>query len=169
MNVIWSSSLLQYVNLFHKYFEVTWISDTLIKASQWSLTMGISHEIAETILKESLSFCSMNPFVSWSSNDPTESPGSFFLLMCLKKELLVVLVPMNLCCLIQNCSVLFVYFIFNFICQYLWSLMINMTSAFRRSLLVSKVFLCLPVALCFLLCLKCFLTPEMALCVLQYH
>lgn len=169
MNVIWSSSLLQYVNLLQNICETTWISDTLIKASQWSLTMGISHEIAETILKESLSLCSMNPFVSWSSNDPTESPGSFFLLMCLKKELLVVLVPMNLCCLIQNCSVLFVYFIFNFICQYLWSLMINMTSAFRRSLLVSKVFLCLPVALCFLLCLKCFLTPEMALCVLQYH
>lgn len=151
MNVIWSSSLLQYVNLLQNICETTWISDTLIKASQWSLTMGISHEIAETILKESLSFCSMNPFVSWSSNDPTESPGSFFLLMCLKKELLVVLVPMNLCCLIQNCSVLFIYFSFNLICQYLWSLMIKMTSAFGRSLLVSKDFLCLPCTVLFIM------------------
>lgn len=167
MNVIWSSSLLQYVNLFHKYFEVTWISDTLIRASQWSLTTGISHEIAETILKESLSFCSMNPFVSWSSNDPTESPGSFFLLMCLKKELLVVLVPMNLCCLIQNCSVLFILFLTSSVNIYglLWLRWLQLLEGVFWFLKTSFAFL----ALCFLLCLKCFLTPEMALCVLQYH
>lgn len=58
--------------------------------------------------------------------------------------------------LITVVSCLF-YFIFNLTCQYLWSLMIEMISAFGRSLLVSKDFLCLPFALCFfLLCLKHF-------------
>lgn len=153
--------------MFHEPIlkSLQFLTDSVIKLPQWALTMGISHELAQTSLKESRSFSSVNPFVSWSPSGPTESPGSFLLLMHLKEDLLLALMPLDICPSKPYCPVLWFYVQSVSIYGHLGGIRFQLSEGDFLFPLTSLAF---PFHCTnfFLLCLKLFLTPVLALHVL---